>query len=56
MLGLRVPLSAEAAHYRQMPGEILNDEEGIANMRNLGENIAYLLKALDNQKRLEGAK
>ncbi|MEY8330150.1 flavodoxin family protein [Lachnospiraceae bacterium 48-33] len=39
--------------YGQMPGDVLKDEEGIANMRNLGENMAYLLKALDRQKGLE---
>lgn len=39
--------------YGQMPGDVLKDEEGLANMRNLGENMAYLLKALDRQKRSE---
>ena len=29
--------------YGQMPGDVLKDEEGLANMRNLGENMAYLL-------------
>lgn len=42
--------------YGQMPGDVLKDEEGLANMRNLGENMAYLLKALNNQKRLGDAK
>ena len=42
--------------YGQMPGDVLKDEEGIANMRNLGENMVYLLKALHNQKRSEDAK
>jgi len=27
-------------------GEVLNDEEGMANMKNLGENIAWTLKKL----------
>ena len=42
--------------YGQMPGDVLKDEEGLANMRNLGEKMAYLLKALDRQKRLEDTK
>lgn len=42
--------------YGQMPGDVLKDEEGLANMGNLGENMIYLLKALRNQKRLEDAK
>lgn len=33
--------------YGQMPGDVLKDEEGLANMRNLGENMAYLLKTLN---------
>ena len=32
------------------PIGVLKDEEGLANMRNLGENMAYLLKALNSQK------
>lgn len=40
--------------YGQMPGDVLKDEEGLANMKNLGENMAYLLKILNNQKGLEG--
>ena len=28
------------------PGEVLNDEEGIRTFKNLGKNIAYLLKKL----------
>ncbi len=35
--------------YGQLPGDILKDEEGIANMRNLGENMAFLLKALHRE-------
>ena len=42
--------------YGQMPGDVLKDEEGLANMRNLGENMAYLLKALHHQKGLEDTK
>ncbi len=29
--------------YGQMPGDVLKDEEGLANMKNLGENMAFLL-------------
>ena len=32
--------------YGQMPRDVLKDEEGIANMKNLGQNMAFLLKAL----------
>ncbi len=35
--------------YGQIPGDILKDEEGIANMRNLGENMAFLLKTLHGE-------
>lgn len=34
--------------YGQMPGDVLNDEEGIANMKNLGENMVFLLKKLNS--------
>ena len=30
--------------YGRLPGEALNDEEGVANMKNLGQNMAWLLK------------
>lgn len=30
--------------YGKMPGEVENDEEGMADMKNLGENMAWLLK------------
>jgi len=33
--------------YGQMPGDVLKDEEGITNMKNLGQNMAFLLKALE---------
>lgn len=36
--------------YGQLPGDVLNDEEGMNNMRNLGENMAFLLKALAGEK------
>ncbi|MDO5536761.1 MAG: flavodoxin family protein [Desulfovibrionaceae bacterium] len=32
--------------YGRLPGEVLKDEEGMANMRNIGENMAHLLKCL----------
>ena len=32
--------------YGQMPGDVKKDEEGMANMKNLGENMAYLLKKI----------
>lgn len=41
--------------YGQMPGDVLKDEEGLATMRNLGKNMAYLLNALHHQKKLEDA-
>lgn len=36
--------------YGQMPGDVLKDEEGIANMKNLGRNMAFLLKALKQEE------
>ena len=35
--------------YGQIPGDVLKDGEGIANMRNLGKNMAFLLKALHGE-------
>ncbi len=35
--------------YGREIGDVLNDEEGMANMRNLGQNMAWLLKRLDKQ-------
>ncbi|MCQ2359673.1 MAG: flavodoxin family protein [Phascolarctobacterium sp.] len=32
--------------YGQMPGDVLNDKEALNNMHNLGQNMAYLIKAL----------
>lgn len=32
--------------YGQMPCDVLSDKEGLENMRNIGQNMAYLLKAL----------
>lgn len=36
--------------YGQMPGDVEKDQEGLENMRNLGQNMAGLLKALSNQR------
>lgn len=32
--------------YGKMPGDVLNDAEGMENMRNLGRNMAFLLQRL----------
>ncbi len=32
--------------YGQLPGDVSKDEEGLVNMKNLGQNMAYLLAAL----------
>jgi multimeric flavodoxin WrbA len=32
--------------YGREKGEVLNDEEALRNMRNLGENMAWVLKKL----------
>jgi multimeric flavodoxin WrbA len=36
--------------YGQLPGDVLKDEEGMANMRNLGQNMAFLLKAVGREE------
>lgn len=36
--------------YGQMPGDVEKDQEGLENMKNLGQNMAGLLKALSNPK------
>lgn len=33
--------------YGQMPGDVLKDAEGLANMKNLGQNMVILLSALN---------
>jgi hypothetical protein len=33
-----------------MPGEALNDEEGVQIMRVLGKNMAWLMKLVENGK------
>ena len=30
-----------------VPGDVLEDEEGMNNMKNLGETMAWLMKALE---------
>jgi multimeric flavodoxin WrbA len=30
------------------PGDVLEDAEGLRNMQNLGEQIAWLMKLMDN--------
>lgn len=36
--------------YGQMPGDVLGDQEGMDNMKNLGRNMAYLLKRLEERR------
>lgn len=36
--------------YGQMRGDVLKDEEGLQNMQNLGENMAYVLHKLKDNK------
>lgn len=36
--------------YGQMPGDVQSDNEGLETMKNLGRNMAYLLKALDERR------
>lgn len=37
--------------YGQMPGDVQSDGEGLETMKNLGRNMAYLLKALDGRRK-----
>lgn len=39
-----------AIGYGQMPGDVQKDGEGLDTMRNLGQNMAYLLKALEERR------
>ena len=32
--------------YGKEPGDVLRDEEGMRNMQNLGENLAWLMRRL----------
>ena len=34
--------------YGRNIGEVEKDDEGMANMRNLGQNMAFLLKKVNN--------
>ncbi len=36
--------------YGRMPGEVKEDQEGMETMKNLGQNMAYLLKALGERR------
>lgn len=36
--------------YGQMSGDVEKDQEGLENMKNLGQNMAVLLRTLSNQK------
>lgn len=36
--------------YGQMPGDVLKDQEGLETMKNLGQNMACLLKALESHR------
>ncbi|MEY8390499.1 flavodoxin family protein [Lachnospiraceae bacterium 45-W7] len=36
--------------YGQLPGDVEKDQEALANMKNLGQNMAYLLKALKERR------
>ncbi len=36
--------------YGQVPGDVHSDGEGLETMRNLGRNMAYLLKALNERR------
>lgn len=40
--------------YGQMPGDVQKDEEGLATMRDLGQNMAYLLISLNTAKKHKG--
>lgn len=37
--------------YGQMPGDVVKDSEALANMENLGRNMAYLLTVLEERNR-----
>lgn len=37
--------------YGQMPGDVLNDEEGMNTMKVLGQNMVYLLKSLEERRK-----
>ena len=37
--------------YGQLPGDVEKDEEGMNNMRNLGQNLAFLLQAVNSDEK-----
>ena len=37
--------------YGQMPGDVETDQEGMENMANLGRNMGYLLKSLEEERK-----
>ncbi len=37
--------------YGQMPGEVSEDREGLETVRNLGRNMAYLLRTLEERRK-----
>ena len=39
-----------AMAYGQMPGDVHKDGEGLDTMKNLGQNMAYLLRALEERR------
>lgn len=39
-----------AMAYGQMQGDVHKDEEGLDTMRNLGQNMVYLLKSLNGKE------
>ena len=36
--------------YGRLPGEVQKDQEGLETMKNLGRNMAYLMKALEERR------
>lgn len=40
--------------YGQMPGDVLKDKEGMNTIKVLGQNMAYLLKALEKSRLING--
>ena len=50
---------ATSTYWNQVHGysseDVMKDQEGLQTMRNLGRNMAFLIKAIQAQKKLEGA-
>lgn len=36
--------------FGQMPGDVAKDEEGLANMKNLGQHMTYLIKTVNGKQ------